>query len=348
MCSKKKSKDYSIQVDPDQWAVKKDRGLTEEERLELTEDHLANPGLQKKIDESKAFLDLLKGHGEAIHFELERRKQTRLLHYRRIAPLAAIAALVILGLFLPRLIQEISSDPVESNTILTLLTEEPTTRNFPDGSRVEVNSGSELVYNFSERLREVLILHGEAHFSVVRDDFRPFVVNVGNVTVTAVGTAFNIRLDEGLVDVMVTHGKVHVSSNYEAEDSVIPSNVHDDIAEVGLINAGERIEIHLDAEGPDKVLVKTMSDISMDEALYWRESLLTFGGDTLANIAKNFEQKTGYTLLIQDPGIELLEIGGNYPSDDPYGFLNILKNLYGIPWTQAEDNVILVGKKPAL
>src|SRR5690606_693130 len=63
----------------------------------------------------------------------------------------------------------------------------------PDGSRVELNSGSRLAYRrtFGWRARRV-DLHGEAFFDVVPADV-PFTVRTFNSAVTVLGTRFNVR-----------------------------------------------------------------------------------------------------------------------------------------------------------
>jgi transmembrane sensor len=79
----------------------------------------------------------------------------------------------------------------------------------PDGSLVELKEGSRIAVDFSAEQRQVRLV-GEAHFQVARDAARPFVVNAQGVMVRAVGTAFSVRVDSDEVQVLVTHGSVHV------------------------------------------------------------------------------------------------------------------------------------------
>ena len=62
-----------------------------------------------------------------------------------------------------------------------------------DGSVVTLNTGGQLVVDYSEAARRVLLERGEAYFEVTGDPERPFTVDLGVRSVTAVGTAFNIR-----------------------------------------------------------------------------------------------------------------------------------------------------------
>ena len=63
----------------------------------------------------------------------------------------------------------------------------------PDGTEVWLNSGSEIRFpsKFIDNRREVF-LEGEAFFKVTDDKLRPFYVNLGEMSVKAEGTSFNI------------------------------------------------------------------------------------------------------------------------------------------------------------
>ena len=79
-----------------------------------------------------------------------------------------------------------------------------------DGSRVSIGAKSSLSVNFSSEKRIVVLEAGEALFEVAHDAERPFVVLAGASTITAVGTAFNVRREGNRVVVTVTEGTVEV------------------------------------------------------------------------------------------------------------------------------------------
>lgn len=81
-----------------------------------------------------------------------------------------------------------------------------------DGSKVQLNTDSAVIVNFSREERRVRLERGEAHFTVAKDPARPFIVMAGGIDVRAVGTAFNVRLLSDSVDVLVTDGKVAVGA----------------------------------------------------------------------------------------------------------------------------------------
>lgn len=64
----------------------------------------------------------------------------------------------------------------------------------PDGSKVNINSGSLLIYpkEFKGGTR-TLYLMGEANFTVKKDPEHPFIVNTSHLKVRALGTKFNVQ-----------------------------------------------------------------------------------------------------------------------------------------------------------
>jgi len=69
-----------------------------------------------------------------------------------------------------------------------------------DGSRVTLNTDSELQVSLEPTERVVNLNHGEAYFEVAQDKTRPFIVKAGHARVIAVGTQFSVRRDGDQVD----------------------------------------------------------------------------------------------------------------------------------------------------
>jgi transmembrane sensor len=90
-------------------------------------------------------------------------------------------------------------------------TEASRTVDLPDGSRVYLNAGATLKHeNSFDKKREVL-LEGEGYFEVKPDPENPFRVSARNVTITVLGTSFNVReTGSSMVEVLVESGSVLV------------------------------------------------------------------------------------------------------------------------------------------
>lgn len=89
---------------------------------------------------------------------------------------------------------------------------EQETKTLPDGSVVAVNVATSLAYRMESHVRAVRLSEGEAAFFVKKSQVRPFLVDAGDYRVRSVGTAFDVRLRDGLLDVSVGEGVVEISA----------------------------------------------------------------------------------------------------------------------------------------
>jgi transmembrane sensor len=84
----------------------------------------------------------------------------------------------------------------------------------PDGSVVTLNKHSQVSYpeKFANDKR-VLQLNGEAFFKVQPNKEKPFEVHTNNVTITVVGTSFNVRSRGDTTEIIVETGVVEVATD---------------------------------------------------------------------------------------------------------------------------------------
>ena len=71
----------------------------------------------------------------------------------------------------------------------------------PDGSLVDLGPKTMVTVDFRRDQRRLQLYPGEAYFAVQSDQKRPFVVRVGSLNVTAVGTAFDVKRELDRVSV---------------------------------------------------------------------------------------------------------------------------------------------------
>lgn len=81
-----------------------------------------------------------------------------------------------------------------------------------DGSRIELSTSTALKVDFSNDLRRIRLLEGEAWFQVAKDMARPFVVEAAGGRTTALGTAFAVAVGKKNATVSVTEHLVNVAS----------------------------------------------------------------------------------------------------------------------------------------
>lgn len=201
----------------------------------------------------------------------------------------------------------------------------------PDGSRVELKDGTRIAVQYSETERRVILQGGEAHFSVWKDAARPFVVVASGVEVRAVGTAFNVRLGQKQVEVLVTEGRVKVE---QVEVAGAPVNRS---AEAPVITVGERAVVSLAETVPAPVVEPvTLDDIARE--LDWQAPRLQFHETPLAEAVAEFNRHNRHQVELGDPALGALRIGGTFKPDNVEGFIRSLEPALGVRGESAGPN----------
>lgn len=175
-----------------------------------------------------------------------------------------------------------------------------------DGSSVSIDAKSRIDLHFDGRNRDVHMLSGKVLFRATHDRRRPFRVILDNVTVTDIGTAFQISKDERAqsVDVLVTEGEVQVDG---------PAG------RVSLL-AGQRASFSQVASTKAKPPVIRVAATDMDRYLAWRNGLLDLDGETLDSAVAQFNRHSLVQLKVSDAALRREKLYGSFRMDDPATF----------------------------
>ena len=208
-----------------------------------------------------------------------------------------------------------------------------------DGSRVELNSDSIVDVEFTSSERRVRLKRGEAHFQVAEDSSRPFVVHANTVSVSAVGTAFNVRLATTGVEVLVTEGKVRIAPPSAPTGSLRPA-ASESSAEIPLLTAGHKVLVSTAGPaGPSKIAVVSPKEIQ--HALAWQSRVAEFQKTPLKVVVAEFNRHNSQQIVIQDVELETLRIGGNFRTDQPEAFVRLLETSFGVAVERSGDVITL-------
>lgn len=190
-----------------------------------------------------------------------------------------------------------------------------------DGSRVELNTASLLRVDYSERGRDVRLEAGEALFQVAKDSARPFVVHAGNAAVRAVGTAFNVRLrDREVVEVTVTEGVVAVDGG--AAETAAAGRA---AAAPRTVAAGAGAVV-----GQGAVATLALDADALQQRTAWRRDLIELRGETLDRAVAEFNRYRAVPLVVGDPRIASIRVGGTFATDESEKFLAALQSGFGV------------------
>jgi transmembrane sensor len=197
-----------------------------------------------------------------------------------------------------------------------------------DGTHITLNTNSELKVDYSQDRRRIYLLRGEAHFNVAKNPQRPFMVYAGEGMVWAVGTAFNVRyLNAGnldgnhasnhipsSIDVTVTEGTVKIFADIEPDKNTslnINNAQNSPTDHEQLVHAGKSVQY-------SKVINATQTTPAqvLEQKLAWQHGALIFKGETLEQAIKEIARYTDKQLIITDPSIKNIRVGGHYKTDN--------------------------------
>lgn len=162
--------------------------------------------------------------------------------------------------------------------VIETIAGEQKSQSLPDGSLVTVNVASELSYAIRDDTRVVKMSDGEAAFAVKADPQRPFVVQAGDFELRAVGTAFNVRRRDGLIEVAVSEGKVQICSASGSDAGAV----------LATLSAGQLIrfpDIH--TSGQFAVVPTT---IPAEQVSEWRMRVVTYENATVREVINDFNR----------------------------------------------------------
>lgn len=162
-----------------------------------------------------------------------------------------------------------------------------------DGTEVDMNIDTAMVYRNYRDARRVRLTDGEAYFRVTHDADHPFVVEAGRGTITVTGTAFNVWKSGDTVIVTLLEGSVDLRAS-----------------ETGR-NIGLRplIQARYTERGDPQTRA-----VSGAESAAWRNGKLVFDNTTLRDaimqINRYLPPQARYASV--DPAIAGLRLGGTY------------------------------------
>ena len=236
-------------------------------------------------------------------------------------------------------------DPAASSGVYITAVGETKRQVLSDGSVITLNTNTQVQVSYTDKQRKVSLLQGEANFDVAKNTQQPFVVYAGQGLVRAVGTAFNVRLSEagdvGLVDVIVTEGRVKVRSRY-AEPYEQPLAGQHPLSQ-RLMDAGQRVQY---SDASELVEAIPTEEEALLRKLAWQKGSLVFKGETLAQAVAEISRYTDKRLTIADASLKSLQVGGRYKTDDIDSLLSSLAEVMNIKITYlTEKDIQLSAKK---
>ncbi|MBL8265626.1 FecR family protein [Steroidobacter sp.] len=191
----------------------------------------------------------------------------------------------------------------------------------PDGSSLTLRAQAVVQLNFDgEQRRLELQPDSGAYFKVHHDANRPFVVRAGDLTVQAVGTAFDVRREAEVTSVTVEEGKVRISAG----------------SEEWFAAAGERFEFK-----PSEHRA-ALSRTSVSNALRWRDGEFAYDGVALSNVLRDINRYSTRQIRTADDATASIPYSGTVFVRSIDDWLLALESSYPVNVVAGDDGSIVL------
>ncbi len=189
-----------------------------------------------------------------------------------------------------------------------------------DGSSVSLNTGSDLAVDFSSTERRIYLRRGQAFFEVKRNARRPFVVIAGDRRIKALGTSFDVRVDDGRVQVLLLDGRVAVDRPNAPGGTV-------------ELTPGERLTAA--SAAPARIQAADMERLTS-----WHSGRLVFQDQSLADTVAELNRYTRETMRIDDPRVGALRVSAVFRISQADRFARSMTELFPLIAVQQPDGTL--------
>lgn len=188
-----------------------------------------------------------------------------------------------------------------------------------DGSHILLDSDSALDVSLHNNRRAITLRKGEALFEVAHDPQRPFQVQAGDLSATALGTVYAVRKQGEGVQVTVAQGQVAVNAE---RDTLI-------------LGAGEQVNWQAGT-------FQEKHSIDTGKALAWQHGRLVFEMAPLPDVLAELQRyRPGY-LLIGDDSLRTLKVSGSFRLDRLEDALDTLEQAFPLRIQRYTDYLLVL------
>lgn len=194
-----------------------------------------------------------------------------------------------------------------------------------DGSRVTLNTRTRIVARFARRARAIELQEGEAFFEVAKDASRPFTVSTSLGSARAVGTRFNVYLEDRRLAVTTEEGRVLVDSAATGKGV--------------LVEAGTQAELR---PGMAHAIVKAAD---LTTALNWLTQRLEVDNAPLESVLRDFSRYTAIPVRADTPAIAALRVSAVLRTGDVAALEATLKGAFELEIERRSGEFVVIDPK---
>ncbi len=174
------------------------------------------------------------------------------------------------------------------------------TVSLPDGSVATLGPDSAIALDYIPSRRGVELLKGMSFFEVEKDTQRPFQVQAGEIMSTALGTAFDVSSDAGVLMVSVRQGVVETRASKPSLESG------------ERIGAGEWVTLDPSARAIDR------GTREATQIAAWRDNMIVAERESISALIARIGRWLPGRIVVADPFVGSQKVSGLFDLSNPF------------------------------
>ncbi|HXI46996.1 MAG TPA: FecR domain-containing protein [Steroidobacteraceae bacterium] len=196
-----------------------------------------------------------------------------------------------------------------------------------DGTQVVLNTDTRIEVNYDERFRRVRLVRGEARFDVSKRPAWPFLVSVGDQEIRALGTSFIVRHDNDQnLSVTLVDGRISVAP--------VAGNGESSPQAPQVLVPGQRLVI-------SRHHAPAMDRPELSRVTAWERGRVEFDATPLEDATTEMNRYTTTRVIVPDPEVAQLRIGGVFRAGDSDEFVRIVTAAFGLRADRNGGDIVL-------
>lgn len=177
-----------------------------------------------------------------------------------------------------------------------------------DSSRVLLNTNSAISVNFTAKVRQIQLHHGQARFTVAKDQQRPFEVLSGNLRTQALGTVFELN------------HRINTETSVVVQEHAVSASLTEDDKPSGKIKIKEGQILHYRSGQ----ILPQPEPVILSQVTAWQQHRLIINDRPLIELIDELERYQTGRIFIRDNSLKNLRVTGVFSLDNPQNTLRIV------------------------
>jgi ferric-dicitrate binding protein FerR (iron transport regulator) len=223
----------------------------------------------------------------------------------------------------------------------------------PDGSSVNLNSGSDLMYSslsFDSISRSVSLI-GEGFFSITKDIERPFYVNTRGIKLKVLGTTFNVKAypDDNTEEATLVSGKVEIFASSDKTESGKPIVLKPNQIAIFDKSKNSFESINKTHSTNDQIVpakLKTINSqtfLKTEQTIGWKENRLIFDNEQFSSLIVKIERWYDVKIVVNYPELNSARFTGKFDRETLEQVLKALATVTPFNYN-IKQNLITISK----